>query len=209
MFVRLAAKLLEPGDRPKSVALRARSGASQSARLPVAVVVLVTLIAQLGMAGSEQSAALPVNPRAVDFEVPETGIEIRGYRVELFHSRSDTRTAQAVSSLDVTTAAASRQQDRVLIEMRNLFVNVPDGEYIVTLQSLGPDGISDRSEPAGPFRVSGQFKSDADGRSAIEPKSSTPRSDEPTADRERGERFWTIIGAAMGIAAFLVPFIIK
>jgi hypothetical protein len=161
------------------------------------------------MAGGAQSAALSVNPRAVEFDVPQAETDIRGYRVELFHSRADTRTAQAVNALEITRTAASESRGRVRIEMRELFDNVPDGEYIVTLQTVGSNGPSNRSEPAGPFRVSGHFKAARRPPSAGTPRPPSPGSDESARNQEKEGRFWVIVGIAMGVAAFVVPFIIK
>src|SRR5262245_44921112 len=159
-------------------------------------------------AGTDQPAALSVNPRAVEFDLPDAETEISGYRVELFHSRADTSTAQAVSTLEIARGAASETSGRIRIEMSKLFTDVPDGEYIVTLQTLGPNGPSRRSEPAGPFQLTGHFKSEPRPAPAGE-AGQTSGSNEAPPDHERGGRFWTIVGIAMGVAAIILPLILK
>ena len=170
---------------------------------------LAVLIFSAALAGNEQRAALPSNPRALEFDVPEAETSISGYRVELFHSRADTSTAQAVNTLEIARASASESGGRVRIEMKGLFANVPDGEYVVTLQTFGPDGASRRSEPAGPFQLSGHFKGESRPAPGTEREPPTSEAGETPPDHERGGRFWGIVGIVMGIAAIILPLILK
>jgi hypothetical protein len=202
----ICGKSLERRDRSKPFASEGCAGHSrQFGGVVLAVAIMIVLQAHVGRA-AEQQPALPVNPRAVEFDDPETELEVSSYRVELFHSRADTRSAQAVSVLDVMKSVVSQNQGRVRIEIGQLFDNVPDGVYIVTLQVVGPGSLSDRSEPAGPFQVSGHFNGDPFA-SAGGAGSPSPGPDDPGLDHERGGRFWSIVGIAMGIATFIVSFI--
>jgi len=171
-------------------------------------ILLAVLISSSALAGNEQQAALSVNPRAVEFELPDAGEEISGYRVELFPSRADTKTALAVNALEVARAAASESRGLVRIEMSKLFANVPDGEYVVTLQTLGPNGPSLRSEPAGPFQLTGHFRGGPRPAPAGDAGQKSGSNEAPP-DHERGGRFWTIVGIALGVAAIVAPLILK
>jgi hypothetical protein len=172
------------------------------------VAILGALLFPGALAAKAQSA-LPVNPQAVEFDLPDPETEVTGYRVELFHSKADTDIAQPVNSLEIARTAASESRGRVRVVVSQLFAGVPDGEYVVTLQTLGPKGPSRRSPPAGPFRLSGHFNGEPRPAAAGEPVQPSSSSTDTPPEHEKGGRFWTIVGIAMGVVAIILPLILK
>ena len=172
----------------------------------------------VGLAAQAQPTAVS-NPRAIEFDRPtQDPSRIKGYRVEVFRRGADPTAAQPIKALDVARPS-STSEGRIRISLGSVLQGLPNGEYVVTLKTIGLDGESSRSAPTDPFTVSGQAGRvsartaplPTGGSAPSPPPPAAPATVEPGAppDHERGGRFWTIVGIAMGAAAILVPFLAR
>lgn len=138
---------------------------------------------------AQSNAGRVTNPEAVEFDVPtELDSGIDGYRVEVFRTGSNTKSADAVKALEFSpTAAAS--EGKLRVEIRSSLEGLPDGEYLATIRTLRSNSQSARSEPTQPFLVS---------HGAL------------AQDRviEQRERFWRKVGIAIGAGVMIIPFLV-
>ena len=178
----------------------------RSPGLAALVVCLVTSVSNV------QSQSSPIrNPRIIEFDIPnENRSRVDGYRIELFQSREDTSVAVPIKAVDVRRALR-RDELSVRVDLRQVLEGVPDGEYVATLRTLGPDGPSARSEPTAPFLVSGG--NPGGGGQSVSQQPGQAEDPQPSAGREegtdRGHWFWTAIGIAIGVAAILIPYLAR
>jgi hypothetical protein len=138
---------------------------------------------------AQSTAGRVANPEAVEFDVPGAGgSEIDGYRVELFPTGSDTKSAEPVKTLELSSPSAS--DGKLRVDLRSSLEGLPDGAYVATIRTIRVDGQSARSEPTEPFLVShNRF----------------------VQDRvvERKERFWTKVGIAIGAGTMIIPLLVR
>jgi hypothetical protein len=148
------------------------------------------LLLNASVVTAQSSAGRVANPEAVEFDVPDAGgAEIDGYRVELFPTGSDTKSAEPVNALELSSPS-SASDGKLRVDIRSSLEGLPDGAYVATIRTLRVDSQSARSEPTQPFLVShSRF----------------------VQDRvvERKERFWTKVGIAIGAGTMIIPFIVR
>jgi hypothetical protein len=161
--------------------------ASRNASMALALGVLLLTAPALT---AQSTTGRIANPEVVEFDVPSGGAsEVDGYRVELFPTGSDTKSAAPVKALEVSSTSTAAE-GKLRVDIRGSLEELPAGEYVATVRTIRLDTQSARSEPTQPFLVS---------HSAVA----------QDLVLERRERFWTKIAMAVGAVAMIIPFVVR
>lgn len=168
-----------------------------------------TCVALAMSAFAAGAAAQPVNPHTIEFDPPRQDRDITGYRIELFPSDVDVASAVPLRTLNV---ARLQGGESLKVDLRRFLRGVPNGTYVATVRSLSRQGASARSAPTEPFTIADPDWPPEEDPPPLPPApppmppSQTPDPDRPPDDEPWP---WTLIGIAMGIAAFVLPFLFR
>lgn len=130
-----------------------------------------------------QPVPRPVNPGALEFSLSGLA-SADGYRVEVFPSSADTRTASAIKVIEIPHARLAA--DVIQVDVAAAMADVDDGEYIATIRTADAS-LSERSAPSHPFVL-------ARGQSVEERQAEARR-----------DRFWTKVAIAIGGSILVIP----
>ena len=189
----------------------------------VASIILVSAIALPGTLDAQTQAppsadpqtinaptATVMNPKVIEFEIPEQSSPVMAYRLEVFRSGTDTTSAQANWVVDIPQRDVPLADGVARVDLVKALDGIPNGEYVATLRVLGSVSDSPRSSPTQPFTIvdmSRRSSSNA-GIPGTVAQPGSPVSGAPqNAPPER--LLWTIIGIAMGVAAFIGPVVLR
>ena len=116
--------------------------------------IVVTLLTW-GTAARAQAPSVPVNPRALGFDLPAEGrSDIVGYWIEVFRSGPVTLSTPPVRVIYLV-AGPRESNGGLQVDLGNHLDGLADGEYVVTLSVVGRLGVSPWSAPSEPFALSG------------------------------------------------------